>query len=55
MPPSVRVIRNDGVGGYGVTGVGRAYKGQERVQHLLLVSIYSLCGVSLFGHGRSTI
>ena len=55
MPLSVRVILNDGVGGYDVSGAGRAYEGKERVQHLLLVSISSLYSVALFVHVRSTV
>ena len=49
MPPSVRGILNDGVGGYDVSGADRASEGQEGVQHLLLVSISSLHAVSIFG------
>ena len=49
MPPSVRGILNDGVGGYDVAGAVRSCEGQEGVQHLLLVSISSLHSVSLFG------
>ena len=54
MPHSVHVKLNDGVGGYDAAGAGRAFEGQERVQHLLLVSISSLYDVSLFGCGQST-
>ena len=55
IPPSVRVILNDGVGGYDVAGAGRAYEGKEGVQHLPLVSISGLYAVSLFGRGWSTV
>ena len=55
MPPSVSGLLNDGVGGYDVSGAGRAYEGKERVQHLLLVSISSLSAVALFGRGWSTV
>ena len=55
MPPSVRVKLNDGVGGYDVSGAGRAYECQEGVQNLLLFSIYSLYAVALFGRGRLTV
>ena len=53
MPPSVRGILYDGVGGYDAFWAVRAYEGQEGVQHILLVSISSLYGVALFGRGRS--
>ena len=49
MPPSVHGIFNDGVGRYDVAGEVRAYKVQEGVQNLFLVSIYSLHDVSFFG------
>ena len=55
MPPSVRGKINDGVGGYDVARAGRAYAGHKVVQHLLLVSIYSLYAVAIFGRGRSTV
>ena len=55
MPPSVHGKLNDGVGGYDVAGAGRAYEGQEGVQHLLLVSIYRLYTVAIYGRGRSTV
>ena len=55
MPPSVRGIRNNGVDGYDVTGVGRAYEGQEGFQNLLVVSISSIYDVFIFGHGRLTV
>ena len=55
MPPSVHGKLNDGVGGYDVAGAGRAYEGQEGVQHPLLVSMYSLYTFSLFGCGSSTV
>ena len=55
MPPSVRGILNDGVGGYDVAGAVRAFEGQEGVQHLLLVSIYSLHSVSFFGGDHYTV
>ena len=55
MPPSVRVILNYDVGGYDVTGAGRAYEGQEGVQHFVDVSISSLYDVSTFSHIRSTV
>ena len=42
MPPSVRGILDDGVGGYDVAGAGISHEGQKGVQHLLLVSISSL-------------
>ena len=48
MPPSVRVILNGGVGVYVVAGAGRCYEVQEVVQHILLVSMYSLYDVALF-------
>ena len=52
MSPSVLGIINDGVGGYDAARAGRDYEVQEGVQHLLLVSIFSLCAVSLFGSGQ---
>ena len=55
MPPSLRGKINDGVGGYGVNGSGRAYESHKVVQHLRLVSISILCYVAIFGHGRSTV
>ena len=55
MPPSVRVIINDVVGGYYITVAGRSYEGQGGFQYLLLVSIPSLYAFSLFGRGWSTI
>ena len=55
MPTSVRGKLNDGVLGYDVAGAGRDDGGQKGVQHLLLVSIYSLYDVDLFGRGRSTV
>ena len=55
MPPSVCGILNDGVGGYDVAGAGRSYEGQELLNHLPLVSIYSLYAVALFGCVRSTV
>ena len=55
MPPSVHGIINYCVGGYDVAGAGRAYEGQEGVQHILLVSISSLCAVDLFGIGRLAV
>ena len=55
MPPSVHVKINDDVGGYDVDGLVKAYEGQEGVQHLLLVSIYSLYYVALFDCGRLTV
>ena len=55
MPPSVRVIINDGFGGYYVTGSGRTYEVKEGLQYPLLVSIYSLYTVALFGRGWSTV
>ena len=54
MPPSVCGIFNDVVGLYDVSGSGRYYEVQEGVQHLLIVSIYSLYDVALFGHVHST-
>ena len=54
MPPSVRGKLNDGVGGYGFAVVGRAYEGQEGSQHLLLVIIYILYTVAIFGRGLSS-
>ena len=48
MPPSVRGIINDGVGGYDVAGVVRAYEVQEGIQHFLLDIISSLHAVSIF-------
>ena len=55
MPPSVRGIINDGVGGYGATGAVRYYEGQEGVQHPLLVNISSLYDVALFGSVQSAV
>ena len=55
MPHSGSGILNDGVGGYDVAGEGRAYEGQEGFQHLLLVSIYSIYDVALFGCIQSTV
>ena len=55
IPPSVRAILNDGVGGYDVAGAGIAYEGQEGVQRLLFVIIYSLYAVALFGRVRLTV
>ena len=55
IPTSVRGKLNDGVGRYYVAGAGRAYEGQEGVQHLLLVSISSLYTIALFDCGRSTV
>ena len=51
MPPSVCGIINGGVGGYDVNGAGRYYEVQEGVQNLILVIIYSLYDVALFGCG----
>ena len=48
MPPSVREILNDSVGGYDATGAGRDYEVQEGVRNLLLVSISSLYDSRLF-------
>ena len=55
MPPSVRGKINDGVGVYDAARADRAYEGQEGVQNLLLVNIYTLYDVALFGRGRSTV
>ena len=55
MPPSVRVIFNDGVGGCDFSGAVRDYEGREGVQNLLLDSMYSFYDVALFGHGRSNV
>ena len=55
MPSSVRGKLNDGVGGYDVSRTGIYYEGKEGVQHIILVSIYSLYDVYLFGHVRSTV
>ena len=55
MPPSVRVIFNDGVGGCDFSGAVRDYEGREGVQNLLLDSMYSIYDVALFGHGRSNV
>ena len=55
MPPSVRVILNDGVAGYDIAGGGRAYEGQEVVQRLQRGSISSLYSIALFGCGWLTV
>ena len=55
IPPSVHGKINDVVGVYGVDGLGKAFEGQEGVQNLLLVRIYSLYAVSLIGRFRSTV
>ena len=55
MPPSVRGKINVGIGGYDVSVAVKVYEGQEGVQHLLLVIIYSLYNVTHFGCGQLTV
>ena len=55
MPPSLNGKLNGSVGVYDVSGAGRAHEGWEGVQHLLLVSIFSLYDVALFGCVRSNV
>ena len=52
IPPAVRGILNDVVGGYYVSREGIDDEGQKGFQQLLLVSIYSLYAVSLFGRSQ---